>query len=266
VNQDQVFVQLLEDRLNATTDTPHYRALNAGSNGWSTANELIFLTEEGFKYQPDLVVVAAYVGNDMVENFRQVALRGPAAMSQLTLDEDDSFAGARAVLRDSRAYSFLESGVLAKFAAGPSRPDAEATTSRRADPETAQDAQAAWQITKSLLARMQREVNAHGARLMVMIIPTASDVAAGRPKPPDPEHEPGPVTPTPGFEEPERALAEICSGLGLPTVNLLPAFRHQAGRSNERVYFRVNAHWTAAGHALAADALYSFMQDRGLLR
>jgi hypothetical protein len=47
VNQDETFTQRLEDRLNAEQLGLNYRVLNAGSNGWATANELVYLAKEG---------------------------------------------------------------------------------------------------------------------------------------------------------------------------------------------------------------------------
>jgi hypothetical protein len=42
--------------------------------------------------------------------------------------------------------------------------------------------------------------------------------------------------------------------LGITVIDPLPALR-AAGRRNDRLYFPVNRHWTAAGHDLAATVL-----------
>jgi len=58
--------RLLEDRLAA------HRAevINAGVNGYSTAQELIYLEEEGVRYSPNLILLALFTMNDVVENYR----------------------------------------------------------------------------------------------------------------------------------------------------------------------------------------------------
>src|SRR4051794_24964254 len=58
VNQNETFTQRLEDRLNAERPREgSFRVLNAGSNGWATANELVYLAKEGVRFSPDVVVV-----------------------------------------------------------------------------------------------------------------------------------------------------------------------------------------------------------------
>ena len=47
------------------TEGGQYRVLNAGSNGWATANQAIYLAKEGVRFKPDLVIVALYLGNDV---------------------------------------------------------------------------------------------------------------------------------------------------------------------------------------------------------
>ena len=42
--------------------------------------------------------------------------------------------------------------------------------------------------------------------------------------------------------------------------------RRADNRVKERLYYRQNAHWTAAGHAVAADELYDFLAEQGLTR
>ena len=41
--------------------------------------------------------------------------------------------------------------------------------------------------------------------------------------------------------------------------------RRADNRIKERLYYRQNAHWTAAGHGVAADELYDFLVERGLV-
>jgi hypothetical protein len=44
-------------------------AINAGVSNWGTDNQLLWLREEGVKYDPDLIVLAFYPGNDFMNNW-----------------------------------------------------------------------------------------------------------------------------------------------------------------------------------------------------
>ena len=115
VNQQETFTQRLEDRLNAESAGPTYRVLNAGSNGWATANEAVYLTKEGVRFHPDVVVVALYLGNDVSDNYRRVATVQNAVEADLALRGADSFDGPRRSCAESELYTVFESGVLAKL-------------------------------------------------------------------------------------------------------------------------------------------------------
>jgi lysophospholipase L1-like esterase len=55
--------------------------INLGIGGYGTAQELLYLRDEGFKYQPDLVVLAFYPGNDVQNNSHR--------LQALLLGDDD---------------------------------------------------------------------------------------------------------------------------------------------------------------------------------
>lgn len=67
VRQDQTFSAVLERALGAHGIKAE--VLNAGVSGFSTAEELVYLEAEGYKYQPD-VVVLAFFANDYEDNLK----------------------------------------------------------------------------------------------------------------------------------------------------------------------------------------------------
>ena len=266
VNQHETFTQRLEDRLNSERTDRHYRVLNAGSNGWATANEAVYLTKEGVRFNPDVVVVALYLGNDVSDNYRRVATIQNAVEADLALRGADSLEGPRRVLRKSEVYTVFESGVLAKLPwwqgdGGSSKGDREA-------PRTLAQAEEAWAITEQLLDRMRDVSESQGARFMVMVVPSATAVAqrggAGV-KETDEDDEENDADEKPGFEDPHGTLGELVARADLTTLDLLQALRRADNRIKDRLYYRQNAHWTAAGHGVAADALYEFLVERGLV-
>src|SRR5262249_41041004 len=67
VRQDATFAKVLERQLRARGVDA--QVLNTGVSGFGTAEELMFLENEGMKYHPDAIVVAFY-GNDFEDNVK----------------------------------------------------------------------------------------------------------------------------------------------------------------------------------------------------
>lgn len=57
---------LLEQQLTGM----NVEVINSGVNGYSSTQQLIYLREEGLKYEPDVVLQEFFVMNDVVENYR----------------------------------------------------------------------------------------------------------------------------------------------------------------------------------------------------
>jgi SGNH hydrolase-like domain, acetyltransferase AlgX len=53
-----------------------------------------------------------------------------------------------------------------------------------------------------------------------------------------------------------RRLSALAQDAGAETIDLLPDLR-AAGRSDRRLYYAVNHHWTASGHRVVAAVLAS---------
>src|SRR6185503_1606942 len=71
VNQQDGLAERLEALLNLDSPPPGYTAIdviNAGVAAYGTGQETLFYENEVYKYQPDLVVLMFYVGNDVKNN------------------------------------------------------------------------------------------------------------------------------------------------------------------------------------------------------
>ena len=67
VRQDYTFSRIIEKYLCKKFD--YVEVINAGVSGFSTAEELVFLENEGIKYAPDFVVLGFYA-NDIEDNIK----------------------------------------------------------------------------------------------------------------------------------------------------------------------------------------------------
>jgi len=68
VEAHEAFLAVLEARLNASADGRTYEVINAGVPGFGTYEALRLLEAHGLAYEPDLVVLAFYEGNDFQNN------------------------------------------------------------------------------------------------------------------------------------------------------------------------------------------------------
>jgi hypothetical protein len=69
--RDEIWPELLEERLNQRDDGINYEVINAGRSGMGTALEYVYYTEEGYRYDADLVLLL-WIGNDFVDNSREL--------------------------------------------------------------------------------------------------------------------------------------------------------------------------------------------------
>jgi hypothetical protein len=90
VPMDAAFHSILEENLNAAGK--RVEVINAGGAGWGTDQELLFYQEIGRKYEPDMVLLAFFPGNDIMNN-------------TITL-EAENFGGVK------KPYFLLEDGQL----------------------------------------------------------------------------------------------------------------------------------------------------------
>ncbi len=86
VADTEVFTEVLEERL--ASGLTRWEVINAGVSGWGTDQQYLFFKQEGIQYDPDVVVVAFFIGNDIDNNFasQQYGLHKPVFIDyELTL-------------------------------------------------------------------------------------------------------------------------------------------------------------------------------------
>ena len=76
--------ECLANQLELKLATVHAEVVNAGVNGYSPAQSLVYLREEGLKYKPDLVLFSFYPMNDVAECSRYLVALAAGSDSRLT--------------------------------------------------------------------------------------------------------------------------------------------------------------------------------------
>lgn len=186
VRQEATFSAVLERYL--AQRGVRAEVLNAGVSGFSTAEALAYLENEGYKYQPDVVVLGFYA-NDFEDNLKAglFALDNGALVARKRSHVPGvaiqnviySVPGALWLGENSYVYSLAFNGVWAYFkealrararSAPEDAPDAEYAVPTKARHSAQEQALAA-----ALIERMAQFCAGRGMRLIVVDIPRPND-------------------------------------------------------------------------------------------
>ena len=262
---------------------PATETLNFGVKGYSTVQEVLRLETEALRYEPD-VTLLFFCWNDLEDNFDSKDLSRPIVVVE---NEDVLEITNRPVQnrhkspikqwfqRNVRVFGFARysSELLQnKFKA---RRRSEVL---RAKPQTLKarskkksknvrmefsmvdmyapptpEMERAWTAMHLLLSKAKNLVESDGGSLIVVYVAMkeAMDTQifatemrrAGL----------NPESGTLDWDRPSNNLGEICAGLEIQYVDLTPVFRRQPEPFS--LFLKKNAHWSAAGHQLAAETV-----------
>lgn len=288
VPQEQTFWAVLGRELSSCARRS-YEVLNFGVSGYGTAQELLMLRHRVWRYNPDIVLLAFFSGNDVRNN--SAALNHDPAIpyfvykgDRLVLDE--SYRTTLASLRLSPRQRTLRG-----FAAGlrnNSRVlqvmDQARVGLRRREAVTAVDMASAesavikggevgldnavyseptdetwkdaWRVTEGLIAEMAKEVRAHGASFWVVTLSTGIQVH------PDTAVRESFMKRL-GVKDllyPDMRVRALCERENIPVITLAPAMAKYAQSHKVFLHGFPNAaigfgHWNQAGNELAGKLI-----------
>jgi lysophospholipase L1-like esterase len=196
VPMDRNFPSVLERRLKGCPALAGKQpeVLNFGVSGYGTAQELIMLRERVWKYQPDLVLLAMFPGNDIRNN--DAALNHDPFVPYYSLREgklvltypppprrEDLLRRVRDVVLDhSRLLQVIyqirknlrtrESDQMVSRDRDPKLYGEAGVDNETFAPPTTPEWRNAWQVTEALLLAVRDEARAHGTTLAVALIPS----------------------------------------------------------------------------------------------
>jgi len=299
VPEEQTFAKLLERELAACPAVAaaygHVESLNFGVSGYGTAQELLALRTQVAPFEPDLVLLAFYAGNDVRNN--EKTLDQEEVRPYFDLDSEGRLV-LDASFRDHASYKFRRSWPARAFyslvnrsrllqgaKAAKSRLDGwlGARKARRVEkgealqelgldnavyaPPTEDAWRKAWTVTEALLAEMKREAEARGSRFALVSLTTPIQVDPDAGKRNAFAKELG-VT---DLDYPERRLAEASARDGIDFLPLTPPLREIA--TSEKVYLHGfpntapgEGHWNVRGHKEAAREIARWLCGTVLTR
>jgi lysophospholipase L1-like esterase len=284
---ESTFPRQLQERLDRDSPAGKIEVISAGVSGYGTASEVLYFEQEGKRYEPDLVLLAFFPGNDVKNNSPTLEdtlkpVYGPDGALQRVVGETarSQPGGWRGLLARSAAYHYCRQLLLLrhprlaqvlvrrgwlKAAAIRTVPEQDGIPidygvyAPSLDPAWRQ----AWGYTDALLLRLRGDVSATGSRFAIAVLCSRDqvyprwwqEIVAAHPHMQNRQWD---------LDGPQRRMESWCAEHNVPCLPLAPAFRSAAANSAP-LHFHHDGHWTAAGHRLAAVELSRFLAQQRLV-
>lgn len=253
----ETFEKRLETRLNAADPAHHWRVINAGVQGYSPIDEYFFYQHVASAFQPDVVLIVAFVGNDAAEaadreSWLDAGHPPKAAASEAAVTSLRRLTRASMVLQIVRLRLDL---LKSRFAsAAPERPLASYLTDAPAD------IMHGFDVSAHAFDLIAKRATADGASTGIVLMPARFQTDDG-----DYGRLADTVRAAGGVLDRNAATERFkhaVAPLGLPTFDLLPTLAAQPDRTG--LFFQRNVHLTPRGHEVVGDALFGFLESSGL--
>ncbi|MGB8686729.1 MAG: SGNH/GDSL hydrolase family protein [Microcoleus sp.] len=273
---EQTFWSKLERKLGncqAVKGRKNVEVINFGVQGYGTAQELIMLRKKVWDYHPDIVVLAFFIGNDVINNSPKLEydLYRPFFVYDASgkLVPDMSFRNLRPIDRNSYAVSFVDKiptwlvnnsrilQVVKKAELGIKKQqlsnDFTNLSAQNFKEPTDAAWQDAWKVTEGLIVTMRDEVVQKGADFLVVTIGDPTQVhpdVAMRQK----------FLKENNIQDlfyPNRRLDKLGITQGFRVLSLAEQFqgytdKYQVCAHGFENYVNCGGHWNELGHRLAS--------------
>jgi hypothetical protein len=289
------FPALLEKRLNENSTTVRFEVLNLGQSGFGTAEEYMKYVNFGVQYSPDLVILALLTGNDFIDNSKVLSPESHAFYfvfdknHNLVLDRSVIDNYQRSLTLPKRLFQSLkQKSYLANLISerlyllreeirtnryrkhfAESRPEGmERKLDEFSDlniylPAPSEHWREAFDLTQRIILKFRDSVEEHGARFVVVTLSNAEQVHP---------HMQQQLNKTYGlpfdYGKPDRMLEEFARQNGIAFLKLMPMFLEHHLKTGEYLHgfgSSTGGHWNENGHCLAAEKIFEFLQEDGLV-
>jgi lysophospholipase L1-like esterase len=285
VNYDETFVSLVERGLQAADSRAE--VVNLGLVGYQPEEYLSLLATHGLAYQPDLVLINFYIGNDLMPaQGAQMIVAGQRRRAHvngnwfhdhlswdhwyLSHDLEYTWIMGAALVRRARGESDL--GFLAPAstirADTPDSPAAFSGWSPRylrmiqgmGDQYLKHDTEAflsRWNETRAILEKIDVLLRGRETPWVLVLLPAEEQVDQGLKR--MYLEMLGSAPEQCDFEKPQRLLREWAQGRDVKVIDLTPAFF--ANVSQRRLFIDNDIHLNRNGHALAASTILRELRE-----
>jgi len=254
--------------------------LNFGVQGYGTAQQLMTLRHEVWAYEPDLVLLHFYPGNDVRNNYRPLEhdhFRPYFVLNEGKLEEDLSFRDIKSWQRDRYAFSMVDwlpvelvrasRGLqlirqvqINKLQQRYQQEYEQTQISFYREPALDSDWEQAWKVTEALILQMRQEVQAGEAEFAVVTVSDSYQVTPN-------EDQRSWFTERynlPDLFYPDRRMNALGEREDIRVFNSAPGLWAAAIEEGECLHGFENAvpcggHWNQKGSRIAAELVAEFL-------
>jgi hypothetical protein len=256
VREEEAYPKGLERRLRSLYG-PRIQVVNAGVGGWQPIQYAEYYEHYGYRFEPDLILVGFFVGNDAYDDLTSTDQLYTAVLGHRVSRE----AAAHRLIK-LQVFLYDHSNLARLWLnRGPVEPD---TYIRKQCSDFSEQYLAIQKEKKTnhlrysrkLRDRAQIAVN-HIGRIRELAGEAVPVIAALLPD----ENQINPAlqarvfdaSEIPGydFKMPQSMLVEMFQGIGIPTIDLLPGML-----ADPRCLYMNDTHWTPEGQELAASIIF----------
>lgn len=253
VKLEETTPKRLEKRLNDMSDKS-YEVINFGVGGDGLIPEAIRIEEEVIKYDPDMVILSYFVGNDLTE-IGCGAIK--AIPDDFWLDEkheslkkeiyklDTGMRRRIFLTKNSMLYYMFHRAVRSKEKSGE-------TISPIYEKEYRDDLRKNLHTTELVFQFLKKLTSKHKINLLVVIIPAKEqvekDIFMEKLKESDAS------VANYELEKPQNVISEILKSLKIDYIDILPKLREH--NLNNTFYWQVDTHFNKEGYEKTADIIF----------
>jgi lysophospholipase L1-like esterase len=271
VELEESFPRILESKLNSEggdddDDESKYQVINAGVGGWDQSHELNFLKAYGWDLQPDMIIVAYFIGNDIgtyTGNYQiedGYLIKGKGTKKSLRSRTRKWLRLNSALYRIIKQIS-QDNVLLAKIAAKTGFVDPFNVELKQFRKEYDLEVKKAWAETFTEIAGIIEEVdkNEKDIPLYFVLIPMRRQVQT---------EEWENVKEVYALNEedydllkPNKMIKEFLEKRGILMIDLTPELNSKySAKSNEKLYFSDDGHLNNKGHYYAGNIIYDALE------
>lgn len=273
VELNKTFARLLDHKLNEIS-SKKIEVINMGIGGQGTGTQLLTLRHYGAKLQPDLVILALFLENDIANNYAPLEDRNyvptydldkngeliyvpfkPAPIisnpitnfiSQNLFHNTFSFGGKiyRVIGRKifwkddlpSHFYTYLE--------------------------DMPEDFKRAWEIEDKLVGELKKETEKINAKLFVFTLYSREQVTNFKFF-----KEAGYTSTVENFDRefPMRKITPMLKEYSIDYIHLYPIVVNMSLKKPEELFFHYDAHWSEKGHNLSTNLIFDALLKNDLI-